>query len=120
MSVLGVVLLVLAVLVVVLFLGGYVANARRRSAEAAALHARAQEADRHLAIAQAEDRGWERSGLEQAARDAYAQRSGGRVPQRLTLVEVIDKPGTKADQAVFDADGERLVLGRREGVWRPV
>ena len=68
MSTLAVVLIVVAVLVALLAIAGYVANTRRRDAERAAIHARAREADRHLADAHAQDKGWERSGLEDAAR----------------------------------------------------
>ena len=119
MSPLAIVLIVLLVLVAALAIGGYVANARRREAESASLHARAQEADHQLAEAHAEDKGWERSGLEAAARRAYAERHGAE-PARLTLVQVVDRPGVEEDEAVFDADGERLVLGRRGGDWAPV
>jgi Tfp pilus assembly protein PilE len=118
MSVLAVVLIVLGVLLVLLFLGGYVANARRREAARAALHARAREADRHLADAHAQDKGWERAALEEAARRAYAERHGSE-PQRLTLVQVVDRPGVEEDEAVFDADGEVLTMGRRGGEWAP-
>ena len=41
----------------------------------------------------------------------------GGEPRTLTLVEVIDRPGTDEDQAVFDAGGRRVVLGRRDGEW---
>lgn len=118
MSVLAIVLIVLGVLVVLLFAGGYVANARRRDAERAALHARAREADRHLAEAHAQDKGWDRAPLEQAARDAYAQRHGS-APERLMLVQVVDRPGVDEDEAVFDADGEVLTMGRKGGQWAP-
>jgi hypothetical protein len=34
------------------------------------------------------------------------------------LIEVIDRPGTDADKAVFRVGGrELLTLGRREGEW---
>ena len=118
MSPVLIVLIVLLVLVVALAVGGYVANGRRRRAERAALHAQAREADQQLAQAHAEDKGWERAGLEEAARSAYAERHGGR-PRELMLVQVVDRPGTDEDEAVFDADGERLVLGRRSGRWAP-
>ena len=118
MSALAVVLIVFGVLVLLLFVGGYVANARRREAERAALHARAREADRHLADAHAQDKGWERTVLESAARAAYVERHG-REPERLTLVQVVDRPGVDEDEAVFDADGESLVMGRRSGEWGP-
>ena len=118
MSALAIVLIVIAVVVLLLFVGGYVANARRREAERAALHARAREADRHLADAHAQDKGWGRAALEEAARAAYTDRHG-RAPERLTLVQVVDRPGVDEDQAVFDADGESLVMGRRGGEWAP-
>jgi hypothetical protein len=87
----AIVLIVLAVLVLLLFAGGYVANAKRRDAERAALHARAQEADRELAAAHAEDNGWERASLEAAARSAFAERHGVE-PRELRLVQVVDRP----------------------------
>ena len=75
-----------------------------------------READQHLAAAHAEDNGWERTGLEAAARSAIEQRTGA-APRELVLVQVIDRPGTDADEAVFHADGTELVLGRRDGQW---
>ena len=116
MSTVAIVLIVLLVLVVVLFVGGYAANARRRDAERGSLHARAREANEHLALAHAQDKGWERAGLEAAARAAYAQRHG-REPGDLELVQVVDRPGTDEDKAVFHADGEEIVMGRRGGEW---
>jgi len=118
MSVLAWILIGFALLVLLLFVGGYVANARRRQAEHAALLARAREADRHLADAHAQDKGWERAALEDAARDAYIAHHG-QAPERLTLVQVVDKPGVEEDEAVFDADGTELVMGRRGGEWGP-
>jgi hypothetical protein len=45
----------------------------------------------------------------------------GAEPDELTLVEVIDKPGTDSDQAVFDVSAagsrHRVTLGRRDGDW---
>jgi hypothetical protein len=117
-SVLAIVLIVFTLLVVLLFAGGYVANARRRQAEHAALLARAREADRHIADAHAQDKGWERVVLEEAAREAYIARHGN-APERLTLVQVVDRPGVDEDEAVFDADGTELVMGRRGGEWGP-
>ena len=111
-----IVVIVVVVLLVALFAGGYVANARRTDAERASLRAQVQAADQHLARAHAEDKGWERSGLEAAARDAYRSRHG-RDPQALHLVQVVDMPGIEEDEAVFEADGERLVLGRSGDRW---
>ena len=116
MDALAIVLIVVAVLVVLLFVGGYVANSRRRDADRAALHAQAREANDHLARAHAEDKGWERSGLEAAARAAFRERHGVE-PAELTLVQVVDRPGTDEDEAVFDGDGQRLTLGRSGGAW---
>jgi Tfp pilus assembly protein PilE len=116
MSPLAIVLLVIAGLILLLALGGYVANARRRAAERAALRAQAQVADQHLAQAHAEDKGWERTGLEAAARRVYAERHGAQ-PHELMLVQVVDRPGIAEDEAVFDADGERVVLGRSGDTW---
>jgi hypothetical protein len=118
MSALAIVLIVLGVLILLLFVGGYIANARRRDDERAALHARAREADRHLAAARSQDKGWERTALEEAAREAYIARHGS-APERLTLVQVVDRPGVDEDEAIFDADGSELVMGRRGGEWGP-
>ena len=111
-----IVIIVLAVLVVLLAIGGSVANRRRTEAEAPALQARIQEANEHLARAHAQDKGWERATVEGAARDAYRARHG-RDPQALHLVQVVDKPGIEEDEAVFHADGERIVLGRSGDSW---
>jgi hypothetical protein len=113
-----IVVIAVVLLVAALFAGGYVANGRRRRSEDATLRARVQQADQHLARAHAEDKGWERAGLEAAAREAHRARRG-RDPQELHLVQVVDKPGIEEDEAVFEADGERLVLGRSGDSWIP-
>jgi hypothetical protein len=116
MGTLEIILLVVVAVVVLLAVGGYLANARRRGAERSDLLDRAAQADQHLAAAHAEDKGWERSGLEAAAREAYAAVHGDQ-PRQLTLVAVVDKPGTEEDEAHFDADGREVVLTRRGGSW---
>ena len=118
MDALSIVVIVVVAIVVLLAAGGWIATRRRHAAEAAGLHARAQEADQHLAAAHAEDKGWEREGLEAAARRAFAERHG-REASELTLVQVVDRPGVEEDEAVFEADGERLVLGRTGAGWSP-
>jgi hypothetical protein len=116
-----IVLGVFVLLVIVLAAGG--AYARKRQ-----LEARSEHFDRHLAevnqdlaAAHAEDRGWAREGLEAAARAAYAAERGGAEPEDLTLVQIVDRPGTDDDKAVFRvrASGrdERLTLGRKAGDW---
>ena len=104
------------VLVIVLAIVGYLANTRWRAAEEGSLRERALRADHELAQAVAEDKGWERGALEAAAREAYRAHHPGD-PRSLTLVKVIDRPGTEEDEAVFHADGEELVLTRRTGSW---
>ena len=121
MSVLAIILIVLAALILLLFVGGLVANERRQRAREAQLHAQIEAADHALAEARAGDRGWDLPALEEVARQACAGRLGGRQPEQLHLVQVLDRPGTDADEAVFRAiDGEQeedVVLGREGGQW---
>ena len=116
MSTLGIVLVVLAVLLVLLFVGGYVANRRRYAAEDAALRREIEEANERLALAHAADKSWDRATMEAAVRDAV----DGPV-EALELVQVVDNPGTDADEAVFRVQShgrtQRVVLGRRAGDW---
>ncbi len=116
--VLGIVAGVIVILAVLLFAGGLYASGRRRDKLGDSLLARIEAADAALADARAQDRGWERATIEAAARAAVAPQD----VRELQLVQVVDKPGTDADQAVFrvvSADGaERTVtLGRRDGAW---
>ena len=116
MSVLAIVLIVIAVLAVVFFIGGYILTGRRRDRDRAGILEQAALADQHLAQAHAQDKGWERTGLEAAARAAYAHRHG-REPRELMLVQVVDRPGMDEDEAIFHADGDELVMGRQGGQW---
>ena len=121
MSTLAIILIVLAALLLLLFIGGFIANGRRQRARAAELHAQIEAADNALAHARADDRGWDLPALEAVAREVCASRFGGRQPEELHLVQVLDRPGTDADEAVFRAiDGdheEDVVLGREGGQW---
>lgn len=121
MTALEIVLIVLALLVIVLGGGGYVATARRTRARDGSLLDQLKRVDRELATARAADKGWERATLEAAARAAATERFGS--VSELQLVQVIDKPGTDADQAVFrvEAGGAEhsITLGRSGGVWGP-
>jgi hypothetical protein len=117
-TILGVIVGILVVLGVVLFLGGLVASGRRRDAMAQRLHEQVEAADAALADARAQDRGWERATIEAAARAAVAPKE----PRELHLVQVVDQPGTDADQAVFrvvgtDGAESTVTLGRRDGAW---
>ena len=120
MSALVIVVIVVLALLLLLFVGGLVANARRARAEDPQLRATLREADQALAHARAEDRGWERSALEAAAREAFAARSPVEL-RELQIVKVVDRPGTEDDQCLFrvvtDAGSEEILLARSGGAW---
>lgn len=117
-DVVAIVVVAILVVLLVLFIGGYVVLGRRRVASETELKHRIEAADAALADARAEDKGWERGTIEAAARAAIAPREA----RELHLVQVVDKPGTDADQAVFrvvlqDGAEETVTLGRRDGAW---
>jgi Tfp pilus assembly protein PilX len=107
-----IVLIVLAVLAV----GGFFARRAQLRRSRPAFDRELEHVNRDLAAAAAEDRGWSRDTLEDAARRIYASERGNEPPE-LVLVEVRDRPGTDQDQAVFRCGGEQLTLGRRDGEW---
>lgn len=116
MSVLTVILIVVGVLLVLLFVGGYIASGRRANRPEAAEHIR--NADRALEQARAGDRGWDRELLHTAARRALDEQKPG-TWESVELVLVDDRPGVAEDAAHFVAvgpDGQaRVVLARTEG-----
>ena len=118
---LAIVLGVFVVLVILLAAGGMIARRRQLDATRGQFDAHLERVNRELAEAHAEDRGWAREGLEAAARAAYASQRDGAEPEQLTLVQIVDRPGTEDDKAVFrvTADGgeEHLTLGRHDGDW---
>ncbi len=123
-STLGLILLVLLVVVVILAGGGYMAMTRRTRAREAALQRELAQAEDALAQAHALDKGWDRTTLEAAARAAAAERFGDGIVGAPQLVQVIDRPGADADQAVFrvestDGREHRITLGRAGGQWGP-
>ena len=117
MSVLALVLIVLGALFVVLLLGGLVVSRRRLDAPDYAEHVLA--ADHALEAARAEDRGWDRVLLEEAARAALEAERPDWGYDELHLVLVDDRPGVEEDRAhlVAIGDGEetRVVLTRDPG-----
>jgi type II secretory pathway pseudopilin PulG len=121
-SVLGIVVVVIVVLVALLVVGGLVASRRRAEGQEARVRADLEEANQALASAHAADKGWHRELLEQAAREAFAERSAAEV-RELQLVQVVDRPGTEDDQAVFrvitDHGSEYLHLDRHGDRWMP-
>ena len=117
MSTLTIVLIVLGVLIVVLFTGGFIAARRRANRPEAAAHIR--DADQALEQARANDRGWDRSLIEETARAALATQRAGSTWDAIDLVLVDDRPGVVDDTAHLVAKGPdgqaRVVLSRREG-----
>lgn len=112
-------IIILAVLVV-LAVGGFLARAMLTRRTEAQFRAKLEQANHDQAEAAAADKGWDRPTLEAAARQLYASKHGAE-PSELLLTEVIDRPGTDEDLAVFRVQGdgrhETLTLGRRDGDW---
>ena len=113
-------LIIVVVVFAVLIVGGIYARNRQLARSRPAFERALAQVEHDLAAAAASDRGWDRTLLEAAARRISAEQFGSE-PEELTLVEVIDKPGTDEDQAVFEvrtgSDRRRVVLGRRDGDW---
>jgi len=113
-------LAIVIVVFVVLAVGGFFARRALTRRTESQFRARLQQANHDLAEAAAEDRGWDRALLESAARRIYAEQRGAE-PAVLLLTEVLDRPGTDEDSAVFRVEGEgrkeTLTLGRRDGDW---
>lgn len=118
MSPLEIVVIVVAVLVLLVFLGGLAGVRRREHAIGGDFSAHVAAADEALETARAQDRGWDRSMMEQACRSALQERDPQFGFDELHLVHVGDAPGTEADVAHFVAvgpDGERRVVLTRAG-----
>jgi type II secretory pathway pseudopilin PulG len=119
-STLAIIVIVIVVLLVLLIVGGLIANERRARDHEDETRSAARDADQVLAQARASDRGWERSLLEAAAREAFAARSPAEV-RELLLVQVVDRPGTEEDQALFrvvtDVGSEEILLVRHGDTW---
>jgi hypothetical protein len=114
---LAIVLGVFIALVIVLAAGGAYARRRQLERTQGRFDDSLAQVNRDLAAAHAADRGWAREGLETAARAAYAAQRDGAEPDDLVLVQIIDRPGTDEDKAVFAIGDERLTLGRANGDW---
>ena len=113
-------LLIVIVVLAVLAVGGFFARRALTRRTETQFRARLEQANHDLAEAAAADRGWDRATLESAARRIYAEQRGAE-PAELLLTEVLDRPGTEEDYAVFSVEGEgrkeTLTLGRRDGEW---
>jgi hypothetical protein len=118
LSTLGIILIVLAVLVVLFFIGGLLGARRRDRRQAGTYAEHVAAADAALQQARASDRGWHREAMEAVARDAIADSRRDWDYTDLHLVLVDDRPGTEEDRAQFVAvgpDGECRVILAREG-----
>jgi len=113
-------LIIVLVVLTILAIGGMIARAMFQKRTEAAFRERLVQANHDLAEAAAADRGWDREKPEGAPRRVYAEQRGAE-PAQLLLVEVLDRPGTEDDFAVFHVEGEgrreTLTLGRRDGEW---
>ena len=120
MSTPAIVAIVVVGLLIALAIGGAIANARRQAREGD-FDASVDEVNRHLAAAHAADKGWEPTGLEAAARQAFEAESPGATVHEQVLIAVVDPPGTDEDKAVFRFRTDRgealLTLGRRGDDW---
>ena len=120
-STLGLILIILAALVVLCFIGGLIAVRVRNRRQAGSYAEHVAEADAALEQARALDRGWDRKAMEGAARTAISEARGEWTFTDLHLVRVDDRPGTEEDRAHFVAvgpDGElRVVLARDGDRW---
>jgi hypothetical protein len=118
---LAIVIGVLVVLVILLAVGGAVARNRQLERTRGRFQTHLAQVNEDLAAAHAEDRGWARETLDAAARDALAAERPAAGTAELTLVQIVDLPGTDEDKAVFRVEAgdreERLTLGRRDGEW---
>jgi hypothetical protein len=120
MSALAIALIVLAVLILVMLLGG-LAVARRR-VNRPGWEANIEAADQALEQARASDRGWDRDLLHAAARLALEQHRPGFEAESLDLVLVDDRPGMADDRAhlmaVRRGESVRVILARDSaGQW---
>ena len=121
MSTVAIVAVVVVALLVLLALGGLIGNARWRRVRQADFETTIDEVNRQLAAAHAQDKGWEPHGLEQAAARAFADARPGEEVREQALVQVLDRPGTDQDKAVFrfvtGGGTAYLTLGRSGGEW---
>jgi hypothetical protein len=113
-----VVIVLIVAALALLAVGGAIAQRRRLEASRERFTRHLDQVNNQLAAAHASDKGWDPERLHAAAQHALAEHGGARAGGDLTLVAVIDRPGTEDDKAVFETDGgSRLTLGRRGDDW---
>jgi hypothetical protein len=109
-STLAIIVLVLAAVLILLFIGGFIAVRRHAQATHDHLRRRILAADRALEAARAADRGWDPVLMEEAARKALEVAAPGWHYDALHIVLVDDRPGTDADRAEMVASGRDRVV----------
>jgi len=118
---LAIVLGVFVALVIVLAVGGAYARRRQLERTQGRFDEHLAQVNQDLAAAHAADRGWARETLDDAARQAWTAERPDAAAATLMLVQIVDRPGTEDDKAIFEAEAggrvERLTLGRRDGGW---
>ena len=118
---LAIVIVVFVLLVALLAIGGMIARRRQLESTRGRFDRHLAQVNEELAAAHAADRGWAREALEAAARSAYSSQRDGTEPEELTLVQIVDPPGTEDDKAVFRVTSggrdEHLTLGRSGDDW---
>jgi Flp pilus assembly protein TadB len=122
MSTLAIVLIVIAVIVLIALVFGFLGVRARDRRQAGHWEQHVRSADAALAEAAATDRGWQREVMEQAARAALTEMRPDWQARDLLLVLVDDKPGVDEDRAHFVAvsdagDEARVVLARQGDLW---
>lgn len=121
-STFAIILIVLAGIVALLLVLGFVGAAARDRRQAGVWAEHVADADSALEAARASDKGWHRESMEQAARAALEESRPGWPYSDLHLVLVDDRPGIDEDRAHFVAvaDGgeeARVVLTRQGDRW---
>jgi hypothetical protein len=109
-------LIIVLVVLLVLAVGGAIAARRRMAAREGQFERSLAQVNRDLAARPRRGQRLEARHARSAARRVYAAERGSE-PAELELVQVIDRPGTDDDHAVFSIGHERLTLGRRDGEW---
>jgi len=114
------VLIGIAAVLVLLIVGGIAASSRVAEKNEGRLKEQIERADQALAAAHAGDNGWDAAQMEAAARAAWSSGNhAGESIAELHLVQVIDRPGTDADEAVYRVLGagghEHDVVLKRSG-----
>jgi hypothetical protein len=119
----AIVAVAVAAALILLALGGALANARHRRRTVGEFQLSVEHVNRALADAHAQDKGWEPGQLAAAARRAFEVERPGVTVLEQTLVAVLDLPGVEEDQAVFrfttEAGETRATMDRdATGAWR--